>query len=93
MYYITIILLLPYLHCLFIDYKMGLNVGKPTGRHPFPVTSTQNPKMDPKIGLVPYFLLRVALLPWQVVAVPKVVKYDQVLLNLVKGQQAPNTHL
>jgi hypothetical protein len=36
---------------LFIDYKMGLSVGKPMGRHPFPFTSTQNPKRDPKIGL------------------------------------------
>ena len=36
---------------LFIDYKMGLIVGKPTGRHPFPFRSTQNPKRDPKIGL------------------------------------------
>jgi hypothetical protein len=34
---------------------MGLNVGKPMGRHPFPVTSTQNPKMDPKIGLASLF--------------------------------------
>jgi hypothetical protein len=52
MYYITIIpTILLYLHCLFIGYKMGLSMGKPMDRHPFPITSTQNPKMDPKIGL------------------------------------------
>jgi hypothetical protein len=52
MHYITIIpTTLLYLHCLFLDYKMGLSMGKPMSQHPFTVTSTQNPKMDPKIGL------------------------------------------
>jgi hypothetical protein len=26
-------------------------MGKPMGRHPFPITLTQNPKRDPKLGL------------------------------------------
>jgi hypothetical protein len=34
---------------------MGLNMGKPMGRRPFPITSTKNPKMDPKIGLASLF--------------------------------------
>jgi hypothetical protein len=33
--------------------KVGLNVGKPTGRHPFPITLSQNPKRDPKVGRDP----------------------------------------
>jgi hypothetical protein len=60
---------------------MGLSVGKPMGRHPFPVTSTQNPKMDPKIGLASLLPLLIALLPWQAAAFPKVVKYDQVFFK------------
>jgi hypothetical protein len=31
-------------------YKSGLSVGKPTGQHPFPITYSQNPKRDPKVG-------------------------------------------
>jgi hypothetical protein len=34
---------------------MGLYMGKPMGQYPFPITSTQNPKMDPKIGLASLF--------------------------------------
>ena len=45
------LLVLTFPKYLFIDYKMGLSMGKPTCRHPFPFTSTQNPKRDPKIGV------------------------------------------
>ena len=31
-------------------YKSGLSVGKPTGQHPFPITYSQKPKSDPKMG-------------------------------------------
>ena len=34
-------------------YKMGLSMGKTTGRHPFPITYSQNPKRDPKVGRDP----------------------------------------
>jgi hypothetical protein len=36
--------------CLFIHYKIGLNMGKPMGRHPFPITYSQQPKKRPKRG-------------------------------------------
>jgi hypothetical protein len=38
---------------LFILYNIGLNMGKPMGRHPFPITLTQNPKRAPKVGEIP----------------------------------------
>jgi hypothetical protein len=38
---------------LFILYNIGLNMGKPMGRHPFPITLTQNPKRAPKVGRDP----------------------------------------
>jgi hypothetical protein len=38
---------------LFIHTKVGLSMGKPTGRHPFPVTLTQKPKKDPKWAEIP----------------------------------------
>jgi hypothetical protein len=28
-------------------------MGKPMGQHPFPITLTQNPKRDPKVGRDP----------------------------------------
>ena len=70
---------------------MGLNMGKPMGRHPFPVTSTQNPKMGLKIGLASLFLHRIALLPWQAVIVQKVVKYDQVFFKTCSRANRPPT--
>jgi hypothetical protein len=33
--------------------KVGLNVGETTGRHPFPITYSQNPKRDSKVGQDP----------------------------------------
>jgi hypothetical protein len=39
---------------LFILYNIGLNMGKPMGRHPFPITLNQNPKMAPKVGRHPF---------------------------------------
>ena len=30
--------------------KVGLNMGKPMGRHPFPITLSQNPKRGSKVG-------------------------------------------
>ena len=34
-------------------YKIGLGMGKPMGRHPYPITYSQNPKRDPKVGRDP----------------------------------------
>jgi hypothetical protein len=34
----------------FIHHKIGINIGKPMGRHPFPVTYSQQPKKRPKRG-------------------------------------------
>jgi hypothetical protein len=31
-------------------YKIILSVGKSMGQHPFPITYSQNPKRDPKVG-------------------------------------------
>jgi hypothetical protein len=76
---------------------MGLSMGKPMGRHPFPITYSQKPKKGPKSG--PRFLqspLRLALHLRQAVEVPKMVKYDQVLPKLGQGptgpQHSPMTH-
>jgi len=68
-------------------------MGKPIGQHPFPFTTTKNPKRDPKIGL--------ASLISTLCCAPSLASchgtknnqiWPSILQNLVKGQQAPNTH-
>jgi hypothetical protein len=56
---------------LFILYKIGLNMGKPMGRHPIPVTYSQIPKRTQKGAEISQSLLHLALHLQQAVEVPK----------------------
>jgi hypothetical protein len=78
MYYYRLLTLHKY---LFIDYKMGLSMGKPTCQYPFPFTSTQNPKRDPRIGLASLISASRCAPSLASFAITKMVKYDQVFFK------------
>ena len=63
-------------------------MGKPTGQHPLPITSTQNPKMDPKIGLASLISALCCTPSLASCRGPKSGQiWPSILQNLVKGQQ------
>ena len=77
--------------CLFILYKIDLNMGKPMGRHPFPITLTQNPKRAPKVGRDPMISASPGAPSLIGCRCPKTVKYDQVFLKTWSRANRPPT--
>jgi hypothetical protein len=56
-------------------------MGKPMGRHPFPITLTENPKRVPKAGQDPVIFASHGAPSLTGCRSPKMVKYDQVFLK------------
>jgi hypothetical protein len=79
---------------LFIHYKMGLNMGKPMGRHPITCYINPKPKNPAKNGRDTAICAYPCAPPWTSLSKSQnQSNVTQVLQNLSKGQQAPNTHL
>ena len=72
-------------------YKIGLNMGKPMGRHPIPVTYSQIPKRTQKKGWDPTISAS-SCIPYSTSCrSPKMVKYDQVFLKTWSRANRPPT--
>jgi hypothetical protein len=79
---------------LFIHYKIGLNMGKPMGWHPIPITYSKIPKRTQKGVKIPWSILFSCTPSSTGCQIPKIGQtWPKISQNLVKGQQAPNAHL
>jgi hypothetical protein len=65
-------------------------MGKPTGQYPFPITYSENPKRDQKLGRASTISVCLVLHLRQAVEVPKMVKYYLVLPKLGQGPTVPD---
>ena len=74
---------------LFIYYKIGLSMGKPTGRHSHTRYIFPNPKKDPKRGRDPMIVASSYALPSIGCQSPKMVKHDQEPSKLGQGPTCP----